>query len=160
MGKSFWISVAFSAVLIAALQFHYSPPSPTNDKPNPKLPPVAFSLYCLKHIVECPAKGPKRVSLTPQILSAIAYVQHQVNAEIVPRMEQQDVWQADVAAGDCDDYVMTKRRRLINAGIPATAMGVKVFRLADGQGHVTLLVRTTQGTFELDNLKTGVIRRF
>ncbi len=160
MGKSFWITMAFSAAFLGAVQAYYSPPFAEKSKTKPSLQPIAFSLYCLKNLAECPSEGPNRVPLTPQLNSTITYVHRQVNAEIAPAPERQDVWQADVANGDCDDYVMTKRRRLINAGVPATALRVKVFRLADGQVHATLLVRTNQGTFELDNLKSGVIRRF
>jgi len=160
MSKGFWISVAISTVFVGAWQLYLTDASMPKGKPAPKPQPVAFSLYCLKNIAECPSKGPGKIALTPELSSAIAYVHHEVNAEIKPRNEQADVWQADVAYGDCDDYVMTKRRRLIKAGVPPTAMGLKIKRLADGQGHVTLLVRTTQGTFELDNLRNGVIRRF
>ena len=158
MSKGFGLSAAVSLIGILVWQVYSSPIPAAKKAPKPQ--PVAFSLYCLKNIDECPQKGPKKVSLTPQLRSAISYVHHEVNAEIQPRAEATDIWQADVAYGDCDDYVMTKRRRLIKAGVPATAMSLKIKKLADGQGHVTLLVRTTQGTFELDNLRSGVIRRF
>jgi predicted transglutaminase-like cysteine proteinase len=158
MGKGFCMSAVISALAIAGWQA-YSLDVPAAKKPA-KPQPVAFSLYCLRNIDECPTKGPKKVAMTAQLRSTIAYVHYQVNAEIRPQSEADDVWEADVASGDCDDYVMTKRRRLIEAGIPPTAMGLRLKRLADGEGHVTLLVRTTEGTYELDNLRKSVIRRF
>lgn len=156
MSKSFWLSAAISAIAIAWWQLYIT------DVPVRKTAssPIAFSLYCLRNIDECPTKGPKKVAWTTELRSKIVEVQHRVNADITPRNDAADVWQADVAFGDCDDYVMTKRRHLIKAGIPATAMDLRIKRLADGQGHVTLLVRTTEGTYELDNLRKSVVRRF
>lgn len=123
--------------------------------------PMGYNLYCLRHIDECPSRGPHIVRLTPALRALIVRVQYQVNSEIIPRREDVDVWQADVRYGDCDDFVMTKRRRLIKAGIPPTAMGISVFKV-HGVNHVTLLVHTTGGIFELDNLRRDVLvrRRF
>lgn len=120
--------------------------------------PMGYNLYCLRNLDECPSRGPRVVLLTPALRALIARVQHQVNDEIIPRSEDIDVWQADVRYGDCDDFVMTKRRRLIRAGVPATTMTISVFKVR-GQNHVTLLVHTTGGVFEMDNLRRDVLVR-
>ncbi|MBP1862313.1 transglutaminase-like cysteine peptidase [Rhizobium herbae] len=114
--------------------------------------PIAFSLYCMEHIDECPTKGPRSVRYSATLMQLVSKVQTQVNSEITPRRETVDVWSADVSSGDCDDYVMTKRRRLIRAGIPATAMRVAVSRRF-GEGHVVLIVNTDKGEIVLDNLR-------
>lgn len=114
--------------------------------------PIAFSIYCLDHIDECPNKGPRSVRYSVRLMQLVSRVQAQVNSEITPRRETVDVWSADVSSGDCDDYVMTKRRRLIRAGIPATAMRVAVSRRF-GEGHVVLILKTDKGEIVLDNLR-------
>ncbi|MCV9967688.1 transglutaminase-like cysteine peptidase [Pararhizobium sp. BT-229] len=114
--------------------------------------PIAFSIYCLDHIDECPNKGPRSVRYSARLMQLVSRVQTQVNSEITPRRETVDVWSADVSSGDCDDYVMTKRRRLIRAGIPATAMRVAVTRRF-GEGHVVLILKTDKGEIVLDNLR-------
>lgn len=113
--------------------------------------PMAFSIYCMDHIDECPTKGPRFVRYSPTLMQLVSRVQTQVNGAIIPRRETVDVWSADVSSGDCDDYVMTKRRRLIRAGIPATAMRVVVGRRL-GESHVVLVVKTDRGEIVLDNL--------
>lgn len=123
--------------------------------PTKAAPPIAFDLYCLRNVAECPSTGARVVKLTPTVRATIERIHRQVNAEIRPRRDTNDVWSADVRYGDCDDYVMTKRRRLIKAGVPATAMDVVVTR-ANGEGHVVLVVRTTGGRFWLDNLRQEV----
>lgn len=45
-------------------------------------------------------------------MQLVSKIQTQVNREITPKRDVIDVWSADVSSGDCDDYVMTKRRRL------------------------------------------------
>ena len=114
--------------------------------------PIAFSIYCMDHLDECPTKGPRFVRYSAPLMQLVSKVQTQVNGAIIPRRETVDVWSADVSSGDCDDYVMTKRRRLIRAGIPATAMQVVVSRRS-GQGHVVLVLKTDKGDIVLDNLR-------
>lgn len=114
--------------------------------------PIAFSIYCMDHLDECPTKGPRFVRYSAPLMQLVSKVQTQVNGAIIPRRETVDVWSADVSSGDCDDYVMTKRRRLIQAGVPATAMRVVVSRRS-GEGHVVLVLRTDKGEIILDNLR-------
>jgi predicted transglutaminase-like cysteine proteinase len=114
--------------------------------------PIAFSIYCIDHIDVCPTKGPRSIRYSATLMQLVSKVQTQVNREITPKRETVDVWSADVSSGDCDDYVMTKRRRLIRAGVPATAMRVTVSRRF-GEGHVVLILRTDKGEIVLDNLR-------
>jgi predicted transglutaminase-like cysteine proteinase len=114
--------------------------------------PIAFSIYCMDHIEECPTKGPGFVRYSPTLMQLVSRVQTQVNGAIKPRRETVDTWSADVSSGDCDDYVMTKRRRLIRAGVPATAMRIVVSRRS-GEGHVVLVLKTDRGEIVLDNLR-------
>ncbi|MFZ0266036.1 transglutaminase-like cysteine peptidase [Caulobacter sp.] len=54
--------------------------------------------------------------------------------------------------GDCEDYALEKRRRLIAAGVPAEAMSMAVAVTARGETHAVLLVRFESGDWVLDNL--------
>ncbi len=58
--------------------------------------------------------------------------------------------------GDCEDYVLEKRKRLIDAGWPRQALLVTVVRDKKGDGHAVLLVRTDRGDFILDNQEAKV----
>jgi predicted transglutaminase-like cysteine proteinase len=58
--------------------------------------------------------------------------------------------------GDCEDYVLEKRRRLIAAGWPRQALLITVVRDKKGDGHAVLMVKTDRGDFILDNQEAKV----
>ena len=53
-----------------------------------------------------------------------------------------DEWRAGVKAGDCEDFALTKRRELIKAGLPSSALLMAVATTPSGEGHAVLVVRT------------------
>lgn len=54
-------------------------------------------------------------------------------------------------AGDCEDYVLLKRKLLIERGWPAEALLISVVKEWSGAGHAVLLAVTDKGEFVLDN---------
>jgi predicted transglutaminase-like cysteine proteinase len=58
--------------------------------------------------------------------------------------------------GDCEDYVLEKRRELMQAGVSPADLLITVVRKPDGEGHAVLTVRTDTGDFILDNLADSV----
>ena len=57
----------------------------------------------------------------------------------------------DDGKGDCEDYVLLKRRMLMQAGWPREALLITVVRDKKGDGHAVLTVKTDKGDFILDN---------
>jgi predicted transglutaminase-like cysteine proteinase len=57
----------------------------------------------------------------------------------------------DDGYGDCEDYVLLKRRMLIQSGWPREAVLVTVVRNKKDEGHAVLLVATNKGDYILDN---------
>jgi predicted transglutaminase-like cysteine proteinase len=121
--------------------------------------PLAFQLFCLKNPLECRRSRRSVVAYTPRIRSLLATVNAQVNRSIRPRHEQGDTWSINPAYGDCDDYAMTKRHKLLRAGIPASALKIAVVRTRRGEGHAILIVKTTAGEFALDNIRKSIVPR-
>ncbi|MBO9545333.1 transglutaminase-like cysteine peptidase [Caulobacter sp.] len=54
--------------------------------------------------------------------------------------------------GDCEDYALEKRRRLIAAGVPEAAMSLAVAVTARGESHAVLMISLKSGDMVLDNL--------
>ncbi len=54
--------------------------------------------------------------------------------------------------GDCEDYALEKRRRLIEAGVPAQALSMAVAVTKRGERHAVLVVAFEAGDVVLDNL--------
>jgi predicted transglutaminase-like cysteine proteinase len=120
--------------------------------------PLAFQLFCLKNPSECRKSRRSVVAYTPKIRALLVSVNAQVNRSIKPRRERGDTWSINPAYGDCDDYAMTKRHKLIRAGVPASALKIAVVRTRRGEGHAILIVKTTGGEFALDNIRKSIVR--
>ena len=54
--------------------------------------------------------------------------------------------------GDCEDYALEKRRRLIAAGVPESALSLAVAVTARGESHAVLMITLKSGDMVLDNL--------
>lgn len=126
--------------------------------------PAGFLEFCRRHAEECSAHTQRGllVKLDDARLLDLTVVNRRVNAEIRPATDmelygREEVWALPTAAGDCEDYVLLKRRELIRRGWPASALLVTVVRDEHGDGHAVLTVRTTRGELVLDN-KVDVIR--
>ena len=125
--------------------------------------PIGHYEFCIANPVECNIRlrdtGPERMSGT--LWKAIVAVNVGVNAAITPMNDidiygKDEVWAYPDTVGDCEDYVLLKRRQLAAAGIPLSNLLITVVRKPDGEGHAVLTVRTDKGDFILDNLNDEV----
>jgi predicted transglutaminase-like cysteine proteinase len=53
--------------------------------------------------------------------------------------------------GDCEDIVLEKKRRLVAAGFPKSALLITIVRDLKGEGHAILTLKTDKGDVILDN---------
>jgi predicted transglutaminase-like cysteine proteinase len=127
-------------------------------------PPYAFINFCERMPREC-ARGPQedqRFYATPARMKELDAVNRAINHDIEPVTDVElygmtDYWTMPATKGDCEDYVLLKRKRLMELGWPASALLVTVVRDERGEGHAVLTARTMQGDFILDN-KTDEIK--
>jgi predicted transglutaminase-like cysteine proteinase len=121
-------------------------------------PPYGYVLFCERMPDEC-RQGPQeeqRFSASPARLSELDGINRAINREIEPATDlevygQNEYWTLPVAKGDCEDYVLLKRKRLLARGWPASALLITIVRDEKGEGHAVLTARTMQGDFILDN---------
>jgi len=121
-------------------------------------PPYGFVEFCQRMPQEC-AQGPleeQRFSATPERLRELDRINRAVNREITPATDlevygQAEYWTIPTTRGDCEDYALLKRKRLMARGWPASALLMTVVRDDRGEGHALLTARTVQGDFILDN---------
>jgi predicted transglutaminase-like cysteine proteinase len=129
-------------------------------------PPYGFVNFCRRWPREC-LQGPQeesRFMATPERLAELDYINRMVNHEIEPVTDVELYGEADHwtipttrSKGDCEDYVLLKRRRLMQLGWPASSLLITVVRDERGDGHAVLTARTQQGDYILDN-KTDDIK--
>ncbi len=77
------------------------------------------------------------------------------------QFDKNDYWAiptGQVLRGDCEDYVLTKRRALITAGYPQEALSIALVRTRWGELHAVLLVATDEGEMVMDNLSPSISR--
>ena len=121
-------------------------------------PPYGFVHFCSRVPQEC-KQGPleeQRFSATPARLSELDAINRAVNREIEPATDMEiygvaEYWTIPTTRGDCEDYALLKRKRLLARGWPASALLLTVVRDEKGEGHAVLTARTVQGDFILDN---------
>jgi predicted transglutaminase-like cysteine proteinase len=120
--------------------------------------PYGFVDFCQRMPQEC-RQGPpeeQRFSASPERLSELDSINRMVNREIAPATDmevygQAEYWTLPATRGDCEDYALLKRKRLMERGWPASALLMTVVRDEKGEGHAVLTARTLQGDFILDN---------
>lgn len=119
--------------------------------------PLGYQLMCLQSPQECKGGGKPSVALTADLMSTLQRVNSHINRTIMPRQDSgADVWSAAASAGDCEDYVLAKRRALIKAGIPASSLRIAYVKTRRGEGHAILVVKTNRKDLVLDNLSATV----
>ena len=130
------------------------------------LPPIGYVTFCRDHDAECRPSGrfADRIQLTAAKFHDIEEINKTVNTSVAPVTDQElygkpEVWAYPTAhKGDCEDYVLLKRRTLIQHGFPESTLLITVVRDENNEGHAVLTVRTDQGDFILDNKRRDVVR--
>lgn len=132
---------------------------------DPDRPPIGWVLFCELHPNECVAPGRQdsSVRLTEERLQDLHSVNRYFNQRIRPMTDYDqygvvEKWTyADTGSGDCEDYVLEKRRRLTQLGWPQRSLLITVVINKQGEGHAVLTVTTERGHFILDNLTDDIL---
>ena len=130
------------------------------------LPPIGYVTFCREHQAECRPGGrfADRIQLTAAKFQEIEEVNSAVNTAVAPITDLElygtaEVWTSPAAnKGDCEDYVLLKRRMLVQRGFPESPLLITVVRDENNEGHAVLTVRTDGGDFVLDNKRRDVVR--
>lgn len=128
------------------------------------LPPIGHVGFCRRNPTECAtlADDSERVDLTAKRERDLREVNDLVNQLVKPESDLQlygrlEHWTYPSEKGDCEDYVLLKRKLLLERGWPASALLITVVRDEHNEGHAILTARTNNGDFILDNKRKGVL---
>lgn len=120
-------------------------------------PPVGHLAFCKAVPAECVAQG----ASGPVELDAARWLDLQnvnlgVNSAVAPATDLQiyaaeELWALPAGQGDCEDYALSKRKKLVERGWPTSALVIAVVFDENGDGHAVLVARTSHGDFILDN---------
>jgi len=127
--------------------------------------PIGWIEFCVEYDPECKTapSAPRDVVLSADAWKDLQRVNLWVNTNVKP-MTDMDHWGVierwnypDDGYGDCEDYVLQKRRMLIKAGWPREALLITVVRDRNGDGHAVLTVKTDKGEYILDNQRDEIV---
>ena len=127
--------------------------------------PIGWVEFCVEYKSECATKpsAPRDVVLSPKAWTDLVRVNAWVNDNIKPMTDLEhwgvvERWNyPDDGYGDCEDYVLLKRKMLMQAGWPREALLITVVRDKKGEGHAVLTVKTDKGEYILDNQETEIL---
>lgn len=96
------------------------------------------------------------VQLTEEKLALLKRINREVNLNIkyktdIDQFGVVDKWVIPEKHGDCDDYVLLKRLKLMQLGWNAFDLKVTICKTELGDGHAVLSIDTDKGTYILDN---------
>ena len=140
------------------------------DTTGPTSVPIGWHIFCKEHTEEChaPSGGVQKVSLTEQNWKMLLEIDHLVNQNIAGISDEDHYhisakgianWWTypDDGMGNCNDYALLKKRLLIEAGWPSSALFLTVVLDHHNEGHLVLMARTDRGDLILDNLEDEVL---
>lgn len=126
--------------------------------------PIGHYEFCRAAPRECSVRprDQRPLQLTDVVWKQIQGVNAAVNDAVQAMSDfdifgKDEVWAYPNGVGDCEDYVLEKRRALTRRGISLSNLLITVVRKSDGEGHAVLTVRTDRGDFILDNLNTEIL---
>jgi predicted transglutaminase-like cysteine proteinase len=158
------VFLAASTVNAASQQVSMLPVASAAITVGDTLPPIGWVQFCGERPEECQANvHPGRVmQLDEKRWRQLVRINRDVNENVDPVSDLEhwgtlERWSYPTdGRGDCEDYVLEKRRRLMEAGWPASALLITVVRDKRGDGHAVLTVKTDRGDFVLDNQEARV----
>ncbi len=128
------------------------------------LAPIGWVQFCGENPAECelPVLSPRAAKLDDARWKQLQRINRDVNDEVEPMSDLEhwgtlERWSYPTdGKGDCEDYVLEKRKRLMDAGWPRQSLLITVVKDKKGDGHAVLTVKTDRGDFVLDNQETRV----
>jgi predicted transglutaminase-like cysteine proteinase len=125
--------------------------------------PIGHYEFCQANPSECQAgsRGRAAAKVTAYGWTVVREINASVNHAVTPMTDKElygkdEYWTYPGEAGDCEDFVLAKRRQLMEKGFAASDLLITVARKPDGEGHAVLTLVTTEGDFILDNLNDDV----
>lgn len=129
------------------------------------LPPMGYVEFCQREPRECISADARTgpVLLTAARMQRLTSVNNYVNGSVQPISDMDHYGVVEHWTyprdhrGDCEDYVLEKRRMLIKRGWPEGALLITVVNDEHNEGHAVLTVRTTHGDLILDNKNSKIL---
>jgi len=127
--------------------------------------PSGYLAFCNRNPEECRIHPdqPNRIQFTSALWDQLEKVNLVVNTAVRAEDDKEhygvsEFWTVPVdGEGDCEDYVLAKRKMLVLLGLPEAALRITVVLDRGIVRHAVLTVVTDQGDYVLDSLKNEIL---
>lgn len=125
--------------------------------------PQGARTICTTHEWACAGRTTE-AALEPDQLALVVEVNASANAAIRPITDQDQYAEAErwalpsARGGDCEDYALFKKMKLVEAGISADRLLFSVVLDRKNDPHAVLVLRTDLGDYVLDNVTDRILR--
>jgi predicted transglutaminase-like cysteine proteinase len=127
-------------------------------------PPIGYVMFCKRGAEECKNADGKteRLTLNNENWNNINQVNTFVNSAIKPTSDMDlyhttEYWAYPTTAGDCEDYVLLKKRLLVKLGFNPDELLITVLLDEHSEGHAVLSVITKDADLILDNRRNEIL---
>lgn len=127
-------------------------------------PPIGYVFFCKRGADECKEADGKteRLVLNTENWNDINQVNTFVNSSIQPASDidlyhTTEYWAYPTTAGDCEDYVLLKKRLLVKLGFNPDELLITVLLDEHGEGHAVLSILTKDADLILDNRRNEIL---
>ncbi len=140
----------------------------TDDEP--AAAPYGQAAYCLKYRDDCKSydlttEQQVLLPLREDLLDEVIRINREVNWLVAPTRDQKEYGQEERweyprnGRGDCEDYVLEKRRRLMQLGWPGWSLLIAEVQVGiiQAEHHAVLVIRFVEGDLIADNLYGDVL---
>lgn len=129
------------------------------------VPPLGYISFCLNDENQCEGgtDTPTNMKLTEARWNELNTINDYVNSSVQQITDADNYgvserWSyPNAKGGDCEDFVLLKRKMLIERGWSPADLLVTVVREWDGAGHAVLVADTDKGEFVLDNKNWAIV---
>jgi len=131
---------------------------------NETLPPMGFVQFCKTAPQDCGGTLGEavRVVMNKERWNDLNSVNLKANETVeaitdIDLYNVEEYWTYPGAQGDCEDFVLLKRKKLMMMGWPSETLLITVLRDENNEGHAVLTVSTDRGDFILDNRRDEIL---
>jgi predicted transglutaminase-like cysteine proteinase len=128
------------------------------------LPPIGFVKFCLDNPNECSSRiqAAAPAQMSPEVWGKLDAVNRSINTAIRPVSDQDlygvaEYWTYPIDSGDCEDYLLLKKRQLERMGFAPNSLLITVVMDEHNEGHAVLTVVTDKGDYVLDNRRNDLL---
>jgi predicted transglutaminase-like cysteine proteinase len=126
--------------------------------------PSGLAALCLREPGFCAAVSPVAapLDLSPEQREMVERINIAVNRSVASATDEElygrkEFWTLPGKAGDCEDYVLLKRKLLAESGMPMGSLLITVVHDENDEAHAVLSIPTTHGDLVLDNRRDDVL---